>query len=125
MKNLIVARALSLTLLLGVVISGEGIAGEAGNLKKGEQTDSISVPEMQCGMCEMRIEKGLKKIKGVKSISADAEANIVVVTYNSKKTSREKLEEAIAALGYDAGDHEADAEKQASLPGCCRPGGHE
>lgn len=95
------------------------------DLKKKERTDTISVPEMQCGMCEYRIERTIKKLKGVSAIVADAEANHVVVTYNPNTISRQSIEKAIADVGYNAGDAKTTAETQAKLSACCRPGAHD
>ena len=125
MKKSGISGLLLLFLLVGGLSSGLLQAGTEGVAKKKEKTVTISVPEMQCGMCEGRIEKALKKIKGVKSVEADAEANTVVVTYNTTKTTQAAIEEAIAALGYDAGEKKADSDTQSGLPACCKPGGHE
>ena len=125
MKKSLFRRVLSISLLLGVFAFGKGIAGEIDVTEKGERTDTISVPEMQCGMCEMRIERRLKKISGVLSVSADAESDVVVVTYNQKKTSRNEIEQAIANIGYNAGEKETTSEAQAKLSPCCKPGAHE
>lgn len=93
--------------------------------KKASRTDTIPVPEMQCGMCESRIEKAVKGLDGVSSASADAEANHVIVTYNPKTVSRESIEKTIAASGYDAGEATTTPEAQSKLHACCRPGAHE
>ena len=87
------------------------------------RTDTISVPHMQCGMCEMTISKRLKKIDGVTEVEADAEANTVVVTWDPSKTSLMKLRKAIAEAGYDADAVKTTPEAQAKLHGCCRPTG--
>ena len=113
--------AFMLTLLLASTAS----AGTEGALKKGSRTDTVSVPEMQCGMCEMRISKTLKKLKGVSSVSADAETDKVVVAYDPEVLSLADIENAIAGAGYDAGEVKTTEEAQAKLHGCCRPGAHE
>lgn len=116
------------TLLAAVVMAAaaQGAhAGTGGDLKAGERTDTIAVPEMQCGMCESRIEKTVKELKGVSTVAADAEANRVIVTYNPKSVSRESIEKAIAGAGYDAGRASTTAAAQAKLHACCRPGAHD
>ncbi|MGE3801770.1 MAG: heavy-metal-associated domain-containing protein [Candidatus Kapaibacterium sp.] len=125
MNKSVVLKTLLLTMLWSGFLSSSLVAGTEAAQKKRERTITISVPEMQCGMCEARIEKGLKKINGVKTVKADAEENTVVVTYDTKKTSRSKIEEAIAKLGYDAGEKEANETAQSQLSACCKPGGHE
>lgn len=89
--------------------------------RDGVRTDTIAVPHMQCGMCEVTISKRLKKVEGVSGVEADAEANLVIVTYDPSKTSRTKLEKAIARAGYDAGSAKTTKKAQAKLHGCCRP----
>lgn len=116
------------TLLAAVVMAAAAqaaSAGTCGDRKAGERTDTIAVPEMQCGMCESRIEKTVKGMNGVSSVSADAEANRVIVTYNPKNVSRESIEKAIAGAGYDAGRASTTAAAQAKLHACCRPGAHD
>ena len=110
---------IAITMLTAAVTTAH--AGTNDGAKKKSRTDTIAVPEMQCGMCEERIETALEKLKGVTSATADAEANRVIVTYNPSTTTRTKLEKAIAKVGYDAGSHEATAAAQAKLHGCCKP----
>lgn len=100
-------------------------AAPLGVEKTADRTDTIAVPEMQCGMCESRIEKAVKKLKGIASVSADAEANRVVVTYDPNSASRGGIEKAIADAGYDAGGTATTAAAQSKLHGCCRPGAHD
>lgn len=88
------------------------------------RTDTISVPEMQCGSCEMKLSKALGSLAGVTEVAADAEANTVIVTYDPAKISRAALVKKIAATGYAAGDRPANAAAQKALPKCCQPGGH-
>ncbi len=125
MKRSMLLSLLLPAILFGSILPGLLQAGTGEMQKKKERTITVSVPQMQCGMCEERIEKALKKIDGVVSVEADAEADTVVVTYNPEKTSRKSIEREIADLGYDAGEKKAKAEAQAKLPGCCKPGGHE
>lgn len=89
------------------------------------RTDTVAVPDMQCKTCERTISVAVKKVKGVVSVSADADANVVVVTFNPRTTSRKKIERAIAAAGYDAGSAQTTAAARNALPMCCRPGAHD
>lgn len=128
MRAIVSTLAVALALIAGAVsATASGTASASATTPaaaKAIRTDTISVPEMQCGMCEERIEEALVAITGVKSATADAEANHVVVKYETKSTSRTKLEAAIAAAGYDAGAKKAVKKAQNALPGCCKPGGH-
>lgn len=84
------------------------------------RTDTVMVPGMQCGMCEQTISKMLRKIRGVRKITADAEGKRVVVTYDANRVTRRSIERGIAAVGYDAGSERASEKAKAALPGCCR-----
>lgn len=116
---------MSAAFLLALCAASTTYAAPQGVEKSGNRTDTIAVPEMQCGMCESRIEKAVKALKGIASVTADAEANRVIVTYNPKSVSRSAIEKGIAGVGYDAGETPTTAAAQAKLHGCCRPGAHD
>lgn len=88
-------------------------------------TDTISVTSMQCGMCESRIEKSLKKADYVKEVEADVEFSTVVVTYDNSKASHADVVKLISMTGYDTAELAADADAQNNLHGCCKPGAHK
>jgi copper chaperone CopZ len=120
-RNLMTAIAL---ILIGATSMFARENGLPGDTKGGNtRTDTISVPDMQCEMCEKRITGALEKVAGVSSVSADAEAKQVVVTYDPKKITLRKIEKKIAAVGYDAGETTTTAASRNALPACCRPGG--
>jgi copper chaperone CopZ len=73
-------------------------------------------------MCEERIENELTYTKGVKFVELDDETKVVTIEYRTDKTSPEKLRKAIAGVGYDADDVEADATAYEKLPACCKKG---
>lgn len=84
------------------------------------RTDTISIPGMQCGMCEKRISEKLTPIKGIEQVVADADAKHVIVSYQPGKITRSAIEKAIAAVGYDAGTATAANTAKERLPMCCR-----
>jgi copper chaperone CopZ len=86
-------------------------------------TEKIKVPTVRCGMCEEKIENGLKDLKGVKSIDVDLDTEIATVVFDESTTSLATIEQAIAEIGYDANETKANAKSQAKLSPCCRPGG--
>ena len=77
----------------------------------------------ECGTCEKILEDHLNYVKGILYADLDVETKVLVVKYNAKKTSLEKIKEEISHLGYDADEVKANAVKQNSLPKCCQPGG--
>lgn len=103
------------------------IAVSCGSLKEGnpiKQTIEIQT-NAQCGDCKARIEGDLNFMKGVIFAELDLGTKIVLVKYNSKKTSPEEIRKRIAGIGYSADEVEADKTAQSNLPACCQPGGHE
>ncbi|MCX6198774.1 MAG: heavy-metal-associated domain-containing protein [Bacteroidetes bacterium] len=75
---------------------------------------------MQCGRCAPRINDHITENSGIKKVSIDAKANTITVAYDAKKTSPEKIREAINKAGFDADDKKATAEAVNNLDGCCR-----
>ncbi len=88
-------------------------------------TDTINVTSMQCGMCESRIEKSLKKADFISAVEADVEHSIVVVSYDNAKATRAEVVRMISMTGYDTAELAADADAQNNLHGCCKPGAHK
>lgn len=79
----------------------------------------------QCDACKRRIEHNMTFEKGVKSVSLDDESKVLTLTYDSKKTSPEKLKVAVTKIGYDADEMPADKKAYDKLPKCCKKGGME
>lgn len=75
----------------------------------------------ECESCDDNIFLKIKgNTKGVRKVNIDSEKNIISVTYNSKKTSLEEIEKAIALSGYQANDQMPTTEAYNSLDGCCK-----
>lgn len=72
-----------------------------------------------CGMCEERIEKAAKKA-GAKTASWDSDKLELTVTYDSSKTSSQKIQKAIAKVGHDTQDFNGDNVAYNKLHGCCK-----
>lgn len=60
-----------------------------------------------CDQCKARIEKAAKG-KGVKSAEWDVESNMLLLAFNPKLTSIEKVQDRIIAAGYDLENKKAD-----------------
>jgi copper ion binding protein len=80
----------------------------------------ISLPTMQCNTCVKTIQKAVEKVEGVQSVSIDLKKKTAHVNFDPVKTSRMKIEKAIAAAGYDANDVKRDEKAHAKLPKCCQ-----
>ncbi|WP_107038900.1 heavy-metal-associated domain-containing protein [Brumimicrobium mesophilum] len=75
----------------------------------------------ECESCDQNIFLRVSEnTKGVRKVKIDSETNTITVTYNSKKSSLEDIEKAIALSGYKANDVEPTEEAYNSLDGCCK-----
>src|SRR6266852_9468434 len=57
---------------------------------------------MTCASCAMRIEKGLKKVPGVRDASVNFATEQATVTYDSEQTGLEQMIQKVDAIGYKA-----------------------
>ena len=94
-------------------------------LSFGQSTDSkyetvtLKVPGV-CDMCKARIETTTYDVPGVKTAKWDLETEVLTAVINGKKTSRQKIADALAAKGYRSELAVADEKAYQSLPGCCQ-----
>jgi cation transport ATPase len=72
---------------------------EARGREAGDEV-TLSVPGIHCEGCVATIQAGLMLEEGVGSVEGDARARNVRVRYEASKTSRRRIAEAIAKLGY-------------------------
>jgi hypothetical protein len=72
-----------------------------------------------CGMCESKIEKAAKEA-GASSAEWDADTKKLTVKYNSSTTNAGKIQQSIAAVGYDTRDVKATDAAYNKLHGCCQ-----
>ena len=55
---------------------------------------------MTCGSCSGKVYEALNKVEGVIKTAVDYQSGKVEVAFNSKKTSKAKLQSALTATGY-------------------------
>jgi copper chaperone CopZ len=72
-----------------------------------------------CDQCKEAIENAAD-IKGVKVCKWDSKLQQAVVTFDASKVSQEKIEQAIAAKGYDTEHYKTTEAAYNKLPKCCR-----
>lgn len=72
-----------------------------------------------CGTCKNRIEKAALSA-WVTQPYWDDQTNILVVSYDGARTSSEKIQKAIAAVGHDTQDFKGDDKAYSKLPSCCK-----
>ncbi len=80
-------------LLLGsLALSGAAFAGL--------RTVTLEVPGMTCSACPITVKKALKDVAGVEKVAVTYEPKEAVVTFDDRKTSIERLQEATRNAGY-------------------------
>lgn len=72
-----------------------------------------------CGMCKKTIETAATNAGASKAVWNE-ETKLLALTFNAKKTDAEKIQQAIAAAGYDTKDFVGSDEAYKKLPGCCQ-----
>lgn len=80
----------------------------------------ISLPKYCCKMGHPTIENALAYTKGVTEWQINPEAKCVMVSYNTKKISVEKIEKALAKAGIETENQKANKRAIEKLPGCCK-----
>lgn len=80
----------------------------------------ISVPTVQCGSCQNKVEKALRAMAGVKSAQVDLGDKVALVSFEPRKVGLPALEYAIALTGYDANSLKRDSTAYAKLDACCK-----
>jgi copper chaperone CopZ len=76
-----------------------------------DATSTFNVSGWHCGSCSSKTEAALKKVKGVKTVTADSDKGTVVVAYDDAKTSEKALQAAIKSSGFEGTPAKADSKK--------------
>ena len=74
----------------------------------------------KCEMCETKIEKAAKSVDGVKTARWNMVNENIKVKFNPEKTDLEKIQQAIAFVGYDTELFKATDESYNKLHHCCK-----
>ena len=70
--------------------------------RKADSRAVLALEGMTCASCAMRIEKGLKKVPGVKDASVNFATEQATVTYDPSQTNVEQMVQKVEAVGYKA-----------------------
>src|SRR6059058_5976805 len=73
----------------------------------------LALEGMTCASCAMRIEKGLKKVPGVKDASVNFATEQASVTYDPTQTGVEQMVQKVDAVGYKATPQVTSPQKSA------------
>lgn len=113
MKSSIKSISLCLFVFMSFVLSGQ-------KTQDGKyQTVTLQVAGV-CEMCKARIETASYDVPGVKKATWDVESGVLTATISPKKTSPQKIADALAAIGYRSELAKADQKAYQNLPGCCQ-----
>jgi hypothetical protein len=102
-------KSLILSFLL-ISIAGLGFAQT--------KTETLKVSG-ECGSCKKKIESAAKKA-GASYAVWDMDSKELKIKYKSTSTNTAKIEQAIAAVGYDTPDYKATNEAYSRLDKCCQ-----
>ncbi|TFD94504.1 heavy metal translocating P-type ATPase [Jeotgalibacillus sp. R-1-5s-1] len=69
---------------------------------------SLRIEGMTCASCAIRIEKGLKKITGVKEAAVNFAVEKTTIVYDDQLTSLREMEQKIESLGYKVVNQKAE-----------------
>jgi len=106
MKTLKIASLLSLSMALAIVSFAQ------------TKTESIPVSG-NCGMCKKTIETAAKKA-GATTADWNKDTKVLTIKYNSSTTNAAKVQQSIAAAGYDTRDVKASDAAYNKLHACCQ-----
>jgi copper chaperone CopZ len=121
MKKIFIVNVILLSLLL-LNSCGKKEKTQTADIKVDDNAKLESVvykcENMHCASCEETITTAVKKLDGIKEITADAKSKIVKVSFYNNKTNKTDIEKAINASGYDTQNsksenkHNCDMEKE-------------
>jgi len=72
----------------------------------------------KCEMCKARIESTVKT-EGASNASWDQKTQMLTVTYDPSKTSKDALSKKLASVGHDTEKYKAPDDIYSKLPACC------
>jgi copper chaperone CopZ len=88
--------------------------------QKTVQKAIIKTPGVQCDICKDKVEFFISHEEGVGSVKVDIRKKTTTVTWITDRTTLENIRVAIANLGYDADDIEAEESAFKRLPKSCK-----
>ena len=111
----IIKLILAIVLLTAIGTDASSQADKKADAK--QKTETIKVSGA-CGMCKARIEKTVLA-EGAASAVWEEKTQILTVSFDPAKTSKDALAKKLASVGHDADKYRAPDEVYAKLPGCC------
>jgi copper chaperone CopZ len=109
-------KAISLSLLAVFGLFSVGLAQQ----QKVSGKAVIKTPTVLCDKCKDRVVFFISHEEGVTSVKVDIKRKTTTVTWLNDRTTLENIKVAIANLGFDADDIEAEESAFKRLPKDCR-----
>ena len=88
----------------------------AQKVQKNTKETVTFIVNMECDNCVKKIEKNIAFEKGVTDLQCDLSTHTAKVTYQTDKTTAEKLIAAFKKIGYTAEPNKEEAPKPSSAP---------
>ena len=119
MKTLKIFSFIPLFMAFTIFSFAQNTKAEAiGSFTQKTKTETIPVSG-NCGMCKSAIEKAARKA-GATSASWDMDSKNLTIKYSTSTTNAAKVQQSIAAVGYDTRDFKATDESYNKLHACCQ-----
>jgi copper chaperone CopZ len=117
MKNIV-----SILSFIAILICSNSLTAQA--VKSTQKSTPVVTETLKvsgvCGMCKKRIEKAAFGVKGIESAKWNVKDQLLTVTFDSKKTTKDAIAKRIAAAGHDVEMVKAAEKSYTKLPECCR-----
>jgi copper chaperone CopZ len=112
-------KAIALIFLATFCIISSGF-GQYQQTQKVTGKAVIKTPTVLCDICKDKIEFFISHTEGVSSVKVNIKQKTTTVTWLNDRTTLENIKVAIANLGYDADDIEAEETAFKRLPKACK-----
>lgn len=103
-----------------MVLSGSSAYSQYSQQQKAGGKAVIKTPTVQCDVCKDKVEFFISHEPGVTSVKVNIRQKTTTVTWLNDRTTLENIKVAIANLGYDADDVEAEETAVKRLPKECK-----
>jgi copper chaperone CopZ len=112
-------KAIALIFLATFCIISSGF-GQYQQTQKVTGKAVIKTPTVLCDICKDKVEFFISHTEGVSSVKVNIKQKTTTVTWLNDRTTLENIKVAIANLGYDADDIEAEETAFKRLPKACK-----
>src|SRR5579872_4936051 len=96
------AKAMIMATDKKVMLEENMVQPQMERLDGGENSTVLDIEGMTCASCAMRIEKGLKKVPGVRDASVNLATEKATVLYDPAITGLDQMVQKVEAVGYKA-----------------------